>query len=88
MESIVCKTNEFMHWHKRDCLFGECDKCGVNLLPLCPKETKGFDDYVVTWRQFALGQTMLMASKPQKKLNLLHKVTPIDELIAYLKPKF
>jgi len=29
-----------------------------------------------------------MASKPQKKLNLLHKVTPVDKFIAYLKPKF
>jgi len=57
-------------------------------LPLCPKETKGFDDYVVTWRQFALGQTMLMVGKPQKKLNRLHKVILVDELIAYLKPKF
>jgi hypothetical protein len=30
---------------------------------------------------------MSIASKAQKKLNLIHKVTPIDELIAYLKPK-
>jgi hypothetical protein len=30
---------------------------------------------------------MSMARKPQKKLNLIHKVIPIDELITYLKPK-
>jgi hypothetical protein len=43
----MCSKDEFMQWHKQDCLFSECDKCGVNLLPLCPKETKGSDDYVV-----------------------------------------
>ncbi len=32
-------------------------------------------------------QTMLMACKPEKKLTLIHKSIPIDELIAYLKPK-
>jgi hypothetical protein len=79
-----------MQWHKQYCLFGECDKCdkcGVNLLPLCPKETKGSDDYVVTWRRFVLGQTMSVAGKPQKKLNLIHNAIPVDELNAYLKPK-
>jgi hypothetical protein len=53
-ESIVRKKDEVMQRRKRDCLFGECDKCGVNLLPLCPKETEGSNDYVVTWRQFVL----------------------------------
>jgi hypothetical protein len=50
----VRKKDEFMQWHKHDCLFGECDKCGVNLLRLCPKEIEGSNDYVVTLRQFAL----------------------------------
>ncbi len=53
-ESIVCKKDEVMQRHKCDCLFGECDKCGVNILPLCPKEIEGSNDYVVTWRQFVL----------------------------------
>jgi hypothetical protein len=30
---------------------------------------------------------MLVAGKSQKKLNLIHKVTLVDELNAYLKPK-
>jgi hypothetical protein len=32
-------------------------------------------------------QTMSVASKPQKKLTLIHKSITINELITYLKPK-
>jgi hypothetical protein len=83
----VCKKDEFMQWHKQYCLFSEWDKCGVNLLPLCPKETKGSDDYVVIRRRFVLGQTMSVVGKLQKKLSLIHNVILVHELNAYLKPK-
>jgi hypothetical protein len=36
---------------------------------------------------FLLNKPCQMASKPQKKLNLIHKVTLVDKFIAYLKPK-
>jgi hypothetical protein len=49
-ENIVCQKGEFMQWHKCECLLGECDKCGVNVLMLCPKEIEGFGDHVVAWR--------------------------------------
>jgi hypothetical protein len=75
-----------MQWHKCECLLGECDKCGVNVLSLCPKEIEGFDDQVVTWKQFSFQQTMSMVGKPKKKLTLIHK-SIVNELIACLKPK-
>lgn len=64
--SVVCKKGEFIQWHKWECLFDKCDKCDVNLLPLCPKEIEGFDDHVVAWRQFFLQQIMSTIDKLQK----------------------
>jgi hypothetical protein len=57
-ERIVYKKGEFMQWHKRECLLGECDKCGVYLLTLCLKEIERSNDNVVAWKQFSLEQTI------------------------------
>lgn len=29
-ESVVCPKGEFQEWHSRDCLYGECQNCGVD----------------------------------------------------------
>jgi hypothetical protein len=70
-----------MQWHKQS------DKCGANVLLLCPKEIEGFGDHVVTWRRFSFQQIMIVVGKPQKKLTLVHKSILVNELITYLKPK-
>jgi hypothetical protein len=49
---------------------------------------EGFDDHVMAWKRFSFEQTISIVGKPQKKLNLIHKVTPLDELITYLKLSF
>jgi hypothetical protein len=40
-EAILCPREEFSEWHAQACLFGECDQCGVDLLPLCTYEENG-----------------------------------------------
>ncbi len=42
-EAILCPKNEFDEWYKQKCLFGNCSRCGVDVLPLCPKEITRFD---------------------------------------------
>jgi hypothetical protein len=46
-EAMVCPKNEFDEWQKRKCLFGNCSRCGVETLPLCPHEVIRFDNVLV-----------------------------------------
>jgi len=42
-EAVVCPKGEFEEWHNVKCLYGECGRCGVQKLPLCPDEEEGTD---------------------------------------------
>jgi hypothetical protein len=33
-EYIVYPWDEFFKWHRRECVMGDCDLCGVNNLPI------------------------------------------------------
>jgi len=85
--AIVCPKGEFEQWHDVKCLYGECDKCGVDKLPLCPAEVDGSDGQQVEWRRFALEEVLSKKGKIMKKLNLVYMKTTFDVLIEYLKPK-
>ncbi len=37
-ECIVCPWDKFSKWHKRECVMGDRDLCGVDNLPICPIE--------------------------------------------------
>jgi hypothetical protein len=83
----VCSKNEFDEWHKWKCLFGNCSRFGVDVLPLCPKEVTGSNFVLVQWRRFALETTMSKVSKALKKLTLVYKTTSSNEFVDYMKPK-
>jgi hypothetical protein len=38
-EDYVCPKGDFEKWHKLDYLMGECAKCGVGKLEVCPNES-------------------------------------------------
>jgi hypothetical protein len=86
-EAIVCPKGEFNEWHKCKCLFGDCSKCGVHILPLYPKEIIGSNSNMVQWRRYALETTMARSSRPVKKLTLVYKTTSSNVFVNYLKPK-
>jgi hypothetical protein len=86
-EVIVYSKNEFDEWHNQSCLFGDCSRCGVQFLPLCPKEVIGFDLVLIQWKRFALETTMFKFGRALKKLTLVYKSTTINEFIDYMKPK-
>jgi len=46
-EAMVCPKNEFSEWQKHQCLFGNCSRCGVEILPLCPHEVIRFENVLV-----------------------------------------
>ena len=86
-EVVVCPKGEFEEWHNVKCLYGECGRCGVQKLPLCPDEEEGTDGREVEWRRFAYEETLSKKGKVLKKLNLVYKKTTADVFFDYLKPK-
>jgi hypothetical protein len=84
----VCPEGEFDEWHKHKCLFGDCSRCGVCILPFFPKEIIGSNSIMVQWRRYALETTMAKSGRPLKKLTLVYKTTSYDEFVDYLKQKF
>lgn len=87
-EAMVCPKGKFNEWHKCKCLFGDCSRCGVLILPLYPKEIIGYNSNMVQWRCYALETTMARSSRPLKKLTLVYKTTSSNVFIDYMKPKF
>ena len=53
-KSILCSKLDGAQWHGKECLFGSCVNCGVNFLPLCPKEEERDSTSIVKWKHFAM----------------------------------
>jgi hypothetical protein len=47
-EFVGCPKDCNFEWHARDCVFGDCDYCGVNDLLLCPIEEDGSSSTLVS----------------------------------------
>jgi len=86
-ESIVCRKDEFAEWHARDCLFGLCDDCGVDYLPICPIEEEGTSDIKVFWKRFEMKTIVTSQREEKQKSHLAYKSTTSDKFIDYLKLK-
>ena len=86
-ESIVCPKGEFEEWHSRDCLYGECENCGVDYLPVCPVEEDGSSSLMVNWKRYEMKEIITKKGLQRKKLCLTYKTTSSAEFLDYLKPK-
>ncbi len=70
-ESVVCPYKEFLEWNTRDCLFGECEMCGVENLLVYPIKEEALSNSLISWRHFSLGKIMTKKKKEEKKLQLV-----------------
>lgn len=43
-EFIFCPQEPFKWWHARECIYGECEFCRVDTLPISPFEEKGGEE--------------------------------------------
>ena len=86
-ESILCPKSDHNQWHRRECVFGECESCGVDFLPLCPTEEDGTSVQKVKWKRFSMENITTKKGEVKKKLTLVYKETSSAELVSYLKPK-
>jgi len=87
-ESILYPKDQFLEWHRRECLVGDCDLCGIDNMAICPTEEDGSSITLVKWKHFSMGQIITKRKVEKKRLQLVDKSTVSSELIAYLKSKF
>jgi hypothetical protein len=64
---VVCPQDEFLEWHAKECLFGECESCGVDTVLVCPIEEEGTSNCLVSWKYFSL--ETIVIKKGEKKNN-------------------
>ena len=83
----MCPKGEFEEWHSRDCLYGECENCGVDYLPVCPVEEDGSSSLMVNWKRYEMKEIITKKGLQRKKLCLTYKTTSSAEFLDYLKPK-
>jgi hypothetical protein len=51
-EDCVYPNGEVEGWHKWDCLMGECAKCGVGQVPICPNKCFAYGSWAMAWKCF------------------------------------
>jgi hypothetical protein len=87
-QSCVCAKDELQLWHRRECLMGECDVCGVERkLLFCPSKVDPELEDIISWCRFQrveIGQDN--EGKPIKQVREVHVQTSPVELVLYLKP--
>ena len=86
-EAVLCPKPTNTTWHSKDCLFGDCLNCGVDILPLCPIEEDGLSQTTVRWKHYEMQSITTRKGLQRKKLQLIYKDTTSHELVQYLKPK-
>jgi hypothetical protein len=69
-ESVVCPYKEFLEWNARECLFGECEMCGVENLLVYPIEEEALLNNPISWKFFSLGKIVIKKEKRKKNYNL------------------
>lgn len=86
-EAILCPKGEFSEWHNKACVYGECELCGVELLPICPNKEEGISNAKVQWKRFEMVDIVTTRGEKRRKLQLVYKNTTSDEFLAYFRPK-
>lgn len=75
-EDCACPKGDFEEWHKLDCLMGECAKCGVGKLAICPNECSAHLSWPMAWRCFEQ-ETIVVTDEggPKKRIKEAFKET-------------
>ncbi len=82
-QNCVYNKLDVEEWHEQECLLGECQECGVNILPLCPSEMANNVRYKLLWRCFEtriVGQTY--DGQPRKWIKEVFKETSTKDFLT------
>ncbi len=79
--TIVCEKLEEEEWHKKKCLYGQCNSCNVDEFPFCLVEINGSTEALVEWKRFAMEIKMLIISKTLKRLTFVYKKLLVMSLL-------
>jgi hypothetical protein len=79
---VVCPRQEFLKWHARECLLGQCEHCGVENLLIYPIEEDALSIHPISWKHFSLEEIVIKKGEENKKLKLVYKsMFPLGSLI-------
>ena len=53
-DAVLCPKAPYSTWHSKNCLFGDCLSCGVDILPMCPTEEDGLSPNIVQWKHYKM----------------------------------
>jgi hypothetical protein len=82
--AVVCTKEPHTKWHVRDCVFGECDHCGIKNLAFCPIEEEGTSSTAVSWKHFNM-EKIVTKKGEERKFKLIYKSTHSSELMLVLE---
>ena len=66
--AILCPKPPNSTWHSKDCLFGDCLSCGVDILPMCPTEEEGLSPKLAQWKHYEMQSITTRKGLQRKKL--------------------
>jgi hypothetical protein len=52
IEEALCPREEGNEWHRKDCIMGECESCGVHNVRWCKTELDGGHTQWIDWQTF------------------------------------
>lgn len=70
-QMALCPIEAGQEWHDLKCIRGECERCGVHLIPVCDSEADPANEKLMDWRHFekvVVGKTK--QGEPKKVLRL------------------
>ena len=85
--SVLCPL-EGDGWHAQSCIKGECERCGVDMLMLCPRERDSEGTLKVQWHNFEMVvHGVTKAGKENKVLRMTYQNTAAPIYLDYLREK-
>lgn len=67
--SMVCSKPDYVFWHDRKCLLGDCCNCGVDTFKICPKEVQY--DKLISWKGIGYEMVGFINEGKEKKASKL-----------------
>ena len=87
-ETALCPIPSGTNWHALECIKGDCESCGFQLVPLCEMEVDPANEKELEWRKFE----MVIAGKtktgdPKKVIRLEYKRTSARVFLQFAASK-
>lgn len=86
-ESLLCPKAEDEEFHRPECLFGTCNRCGVRFFNVCPRERVPDATRIIHWKQFQYEVVGTSADgRPKKRIKEVLMHSSFSEFLDFFSP--